>query len=246
MKYQQLYILVLSLFALASCHIAKETSSVEGDAPQWAPWVIKYERGPCFGECPVYEFYILSDCTGLVESKHNLLEPGWYHADLDQESIHQILSDIEPTTWWNEDMSEQPEIADLPTSNIVYKHKDGLRWMSVQGQISNQVADVFQKIEHLVREARWTPSALRPFQPDVAEPTDVIVQLKEGVNVQDWMKKYDRFGIKLKKRVSPQMQFYVVSKDPGKGVANDFLQFIKLDPDVMEAQWDHPVTPRGE
>lgn len=240
------YISGLSLVTLVSCHLSKGTSTVQDNTTQWSPWVIKYERGPCFGECPVYIFYLLTDHTGLIEVKHNLLEPGWYHAPLDQEAIHQILTDIEPESWWNEDLSGQPEIADLPSASIVYKHKDGLRWMSVQGRISDQVNSVFQKVNHLVTEARWTPSALRPFQPTVAEPTDVIVQLKEGVVIQEWMKKYEHFGIKLKKKVTPHMQYYVVSKDPGMGDANDFLQYIKIDPDVVDAQWDKALTPRGQ
>ncbi len=118
--------------------------------------------------------------------------------------------------------------------------------MSVQGKISDQVADLFQKVNHLVTEARWTPTALRPNQPTLPEPTDVIVQLKEDVDIQEWMKKYERFGIKLKKRVSPQQQYFVVTKDPGMGAANDFLQYIKLDPEVVGAQWDNPVTQRGQ
>jgi hypothetical protein len=245
MKYPH-YLFVFSVVTMASCHLSKSTSTVQDNTTQWSPWVIKYERGPCFGECPVYVFYLLTDHTGLIEVKHNLLEPGWYHAPLDQEAIHQILADIEPESLWNEDLSGQPEIADLPTASIVYKHKDGLRWMSVQGKISDQVADVFQKVNHLVTEARWTPSALRPFQPTLPEPTDVIVQLKEDVDIQEWMKKYEHFGIKLKKRLSPQQQYFVVTKDPGMGAANDFLQYIKLDPEVVGAQWDNPVTQRGQ
>ena len=242
----EFYIIAMSLVVLTSCHLSKRTSSVQDDTTQWSPWVIKYERGPCFGECPVYIFYLLSDHTGLIEVKHNLLEPGWYHAPLDQEAIHQILTDIEPESWWNEDLSGQPEIADLPAASIVYKHRDGLRWMSIQGKISDQVSNVFQKVDHLVREAQWATTALRPFQPDMPEPTDVIVQLKEGVDIHEWMKKYEHFGIKLKKRLTPHLQYFLVSKDPGMGDANDFLQYIKIDPGVVGAQWDGALSPRGQ
>jgi len=241
-----LHIFSFTLVALTSCHLSKNTSSVQDNTTQWSPWVIKYERGPCFGECPVYVFYILSDHTGLIEVKHNLMEPGLYHAPLDQEAIHQVLTDIEPELWWNEDLGDEPEIADLPTASIVYKHKDGLRWMSIQGRISDQVADVFQKVDHLVLDASWAPTALRPLQPAVPEPTDVIVQLKEGVEIHEWMKKYEHFGIKLKKRVTPNMQYFLVAKDPGMGAANDFLQYIKLDPEVVGAQWDGATSPRGQ
>ena len=72
----EFYIIALSLGTLASCHLSKGTSTVQDNTTQWSPWVIKYERGPCFGQCPVYVFYLLSDHTGLIEVKANLLEPG--------------------------------------------------------------------------------------------------------------------------------------------------------------------------
>lgn len=239
-----LYISIAVLIGGASCHLSKTSTAAPDAEPDWAPWVIKYDRGPCFGQCPVYVFYILSDNSGLVESKYNLNEPGWYHADLDQEAVHELLSDLEPMSWWEEDLSGLPEISDLPSTSILYKHKDGLRWFSLQSKISDPIGKVFQKIDHLVREARWAPTTLRPLEPDVPEPTDVIVQLKEGVDVQKWMKKYDTFGIRLKKRVTPQGQYYVVSKNPGMGSANDFLQYMKIDEDVIGAQWDQALSPR--
>jgi len=244
MKYTIL-LLSLCVMILVSCHLSKAAKAMPAEvAPDWVPWVIKYERSPCFGDCPVYVFYLLDDNNGLIEVKRNLLEPGWYQAPLDQEAVHEIIMDIEPLSWWNENLREQPEIADLPVTSILYKHKDGLRRCVVQNRISNQVADVFQKMEHLVSEARWVLTNDRPLEPNLPEPTDVIVQLKEGIDIQLWMKKYDRFGIRLKKRVAPNQQYYVVTKDADQGSSNDFFQYIKLDEEVIDAQWDATLSPR--
>ena len=58
------------------------------------------------------------------------------------------------------------------------------------------------------------------------------------------MKKYDAYGIKLKRRLNPNAQYYVVTKNPDLGSANDFYQHIKLDEEVVGAQWDKAVSPR--
>ncbi len=237
-------LLLAGILVSTSCHLSKTSTAAPEAEPQWEPWVIKYERGPCFGQCPVYKFYLLNDHSGLIEVKQNLMEPGWYQADLDQEDVHDILMDIEPQNWWKEDYSGLPEIADLPSMSMIYKHKDGLRRFAVQGRISDPVSRLFQKVEHLVRESRWTITTKRPVDPDLPEPTDVIVQLKEGVDVQVWMKKYSTFGIKLKKRVAPHQQYFVVTKHPEMGSANDFFQYLKLDDEVVDAQWDEELSPR--
>lgn len=241
---KSILILVVGILVNSGCHLSKTSKAAPDVEPQWKPWVIKYERGPCFGQCPVYEFFLLEDNSGLIEVKQNLLEPGWYHADLDQEAVHDILTDIEPWSWWKQNIGGEPEIADLPAMSIIYKHKDGLRRCAVKGRISDQTSRLFQKVEHLVRESRWTITTMRPLVPNLPEPTDVIVQLKDGVDVQVWMKKYSTFGIKLKKRVAPNQQYYVVAKHPEMGSSNDFLQYLKLDSEVVGAQWDEELAPR--
>jgi hypothetical protein len=244
MKYQ-FYIAVTFIFLVLSCHTSKSRVPDTRNTTGLWPWVIKYDRGSCFGECPVYTFYLLADHHGLIDVRYNLLEPGWYEADLDQEAVHQLISDIEPESWWNQDLSDLPEIADLPGLSLLYKHKDGLRWIATRGKMSGSMTDVFQNLDHMVTEARWKPTQQRPLNPEIPEPTDVLVQLKEGVDIQMWMKKFEHYGIRLKKKVAPKMQFYVVSKDPSIGSANDFLQYIKLDPEVIEAQWDHALSSRN-
>lgn len=237
---------VLALTTLFACNTPKVSTNKSAKDPQEAEWVIKFQRGPCFGDCPVYTFYLMSDHNGLIESRQNLLEPGWYHADLDQETVHEILMDIESERWWNEDLRNEPEIADLPSTSILYKHKDGLRRKSITSRMTDQSSRILRKFSTLVSDTRWEPTNLRPLHPDLPEPTEVIVQLKENVSIKTWMTKYESFGIRLVRRVSPNMSFYVVAKDPQKRAANDFLQYIKLDPDVIEAQWDRPLTTRGE
>jgi hypothetical protein len=209
------------------------------------PWVLKHNRGPCFGQCPVFDFYLLNDHTGLIDVKANLLEPGWYEAALDQESLHYLLADIEDKAWWDADLSGEPVIADLPALSLYYKHKEGLRSFVSRGQMNDAHSRVFQQLSHLVTEARWKPTEKRPLSPDLPQPTDLIVLLKEGVNVQQWMKKYEDYGIRLKRRLNPTAQYYVVTKASDKGTANDFYQHIKLDEDVVDAQWDKRVEPRN-
>ncbi len=241
---QLIFLVCLSLLIVSCKSSKKATVAPDQITPELKPWVLKYQRGPCFGDCPVYSFYLLSDYTGLVNVHANLLAPGWYAAPLDQENVDEIITLLEPYNWWHEDISDEPEIADLPMLSLTYYHAQGTRTLAVQNKISSSLVHVFEKINHLVEEGRWKPTELRPLETPEAVKTDVIVLLNLGVDVHEWMKKYDRFGIKLKKRVVPNQQYFVVSKDPLMGDANDFLQYIKLDRDVIDAQWDKSVQPR--
>jgi hypothetical protein len=108
----------------------------------------------------------------------------------------------------------------------------------------DQAAEVLRKLNHLIQHEQWIKTAKRPAMLQVPESLDVIVQLKEGVDIQHWMKKFDAYGIRLKKRVAPRQPYYVVTKDPARGSANDFLQYIRQDEDVVNAQWDRALQIR--
>jgi Domain of unknown function (DUF6438) len=241
-----LLLFFMAIFSGLACKSSKKSADGGISVNSSSDWVLRFDRGPCFGQCPVYTFYLLSDYSGLIEVKANLLEPGWYQANLDQEAVHEIIMDIEPESWWNDDLSDEPEIADLPFTQLAYKHQDGLRFLEVRNKLSHQTGNVFQKVGHLVQEARWVPTTNRPKEPDIQQPTDIIVQLKEGVDVQQWMKKFESFGMQLKKKVAPRLSYYVVSMKPGSYTPSDFLQAIKADADVVDAQWDKPLTSRGQ
>lgn len=228
----------LFIILLTACHSAKKSSMSETTTPGLKSWTLKYQRGPCFGQCPVYAFYLLSDNTGLIYVHANLLEPGWYAAPLDNEAMREVLSLMERHAWWHEDLSSQPEVSDLPLLNLTYFHPDGIRTLTVQKQFSASLSHVFDKLNHIVSETHWMPTEIRPLETSSEPQTDVIVQLREGVNIHDWMKKYDRFGIELKRKISPRQQYYLIKKDPARGDSNDFLQYIKLDGDVVGAEWD--------
>jgi len=235
--------IVTMLMFVTNCTTKKNYQS--NDSGDVKPFILKFERGPCFGQCPVFAFYLLADHTGLVNSKANLLDSaGWYSSGLDQESLVEILELIEPGEWWVPDLQNEPQIADMASSSLVYQHPTGIRTITVQSRTLPSLDNVFFKLNKLVSDGTWKPTTIRPMETQLSEQTDVIVQLKEGVDVHTWMKKFEEYGIHLKKRLSPNQQYYLVAKNPDKGHANDFLQYIKLDVDVIDAQWDKQVQKR--
>lgn len=238
---------IVVAYMMTTCSAAKKSNSPIESSDELKPYVLKFERGPCFGQCPVYSFYILKDHTALVNSKAHLMDSaGWYFANPDQESIVEILELIEPEEWWRNDLRDQPEIADLPSSTLTYYHPEGVRSLTIKSRTTHAYENVFGKISHLVSDCRWKSTQLRPIETANKEPLHVIVQLKEEVDIYTWMKKFDRFGIELVRKVAPRQSYYVVSKDPNKGNANDFLQYIKNDTDVVGAQWDKEIQIREE
>src|SRR5688500_4034276 len=207
----KMYFILITYLFVISC-TPKPNHLLSTSQNGLIPFVLKYDRGPCFGQCPVYTFYLLQDHTALVYAKANLMDTsGWYHSNPDQESIVEILELIEPAEWWSPRLTNEPEIADLPHVSMTYAHPQGVRTISIQSKTTNSLENVFEKINQIVSNCMWKPTALRPMEIESSEPTNVIVQLKPGVDINEWMGRYENFGIQLVKRVSPNQQYYVVS-----------------------------------
>jgi hypothetical protein len=89
------------------------------------------------------------------------------------------------------------------------------------------------------------PTDLRPVGTQKGTPLDLIVQLKEGVDVDAWIKKYQApFGATVKKKISPKQTYYIIAKDPNKGSSDAFYQALKKDKDLIGVQFDSQTDKR--
>jgi hypothetical protein len=192
----------------------------------------------------VYTFYLLSDHHGLLQVKEHLMTPGWYSGELKQEEIEQLLTMLESDRYWHPDLSNQPDISDQPSHHLEYKHPSGLRTLDAQSKFNTDLSDLFRKMNHLVTEAKWESTTLRPIDVTPSTNLDFIVQLKSGIDPDTWVKKYEIFGAAIKKKISPSQTFYLVSKDPAKGTADGFFQLLKKDSDLIGVQLDSQTEKR--
>ena len=235
--------LLVILTLLISCKAVKQPQALTSDNQ---PYVLKYQRGPCFGRCPAYTFYLLEDHTALLHARTNWPDSaGWYSGNVDQESVVAILELIEDPEWWSPDYRDQPEIADLPVLSLAYHHPNGLREINVQNRITPEIQNVLDQLNTLIESTTWNGTVFRPRE-EMLQQLNVIVQLKPEVDINAWMHKFDRFGISLIRRLSPNQDYYLFSKNPELGTPNDFLQHIKSDTDVIDAQWDRSTEVRDQ
>ena len=68
---------------------------------------------------------------------------------------------------------------------------------------------------------------------------DMIVELEEGVDVNAWIKNYQsNFGATIKRKISPNQNFYLITKDPDKGSIDTFYQALKRDRYLVSVSFD--------
>jgi hypothetical protein len=188
----------------------------------------------------VYTFYLLKDHTGLMQVKQNLMQPGWYAAPLDPREVDALLSMLESDKYWHPDLSDQPSISDQPSHYLEYHHPAGDRRLTITDKINTDLSNLFKELNHLATESKWQTTSLRPVGPETTHSAnDIIVQLEEGVDVNTWLKNYQsNYGATVKRKISPNQNFYIITKDPAKGSIDSFYQALKRDRYIVSVSFD--------
>ncbi len=72
----------------------------------------------------------------------------------------------------------------------------------------------------------------------------IIVQLNNGVDINVWLKKYEKNVLKIKKRLSPDLNYWLLDVGNNFGKPNFFLETLKSDKEVVMVQFNKKLTLR--
>jgi hypothetical protein len=73
---------------------------------------------------------------------------------------------------------------------------------------------------------------------------ELIVQFKQEINIDEWVKTYAKNQMQKVNQVAPNMNYYVVSYNSGTLPAKEMIALIKKDTKVAEIQTNKKVLPR--
>ncbi len=117
----------------------------------------------------------------------------------------------------------------------------------IDKQLSNAeekgIIEAFEKIRNL---KNWLPRDDTKQLNDTPQDIDneLIVQLKSEINATEWVKKYAANNLKLKKRLSPDLNYWKMSFDKNGKSGNYFLISIQEDAAVVNAQFNRRIQLR--
>ena len=205
-------------------------------------WKLMYDRGPCYGFCPIFTFYLLDNGNAIVESKGHFLDTGWYQTTLDKSKVNTILKTLDKESFWHPDFRDVPEISDLPSHHLLYFKDKEKREIKIHTHITEELSEFFQNFTDMIEAAKWDTTSLRPsyFEPS----RNIIVQLKSGVDIQNWINRYTYAGAFMVKRIAPNQSYYLISKQSNVYSFEEFFQVLKTDEELVGVEWDKALDKR--
>jgi hypothetical protein len=144
-----------------------------------------------------------------------------------------------------EEITKAEKYADMQFKAIKQTDKNSNTWLFGFAP-GIKTADAVYKIKSHPTVLGAIPNTLLMVDENlkVFENQELIVQFKENVNIEEWVKAYSANGMKYLERVAPDLNYWLISYNSSTLGAKEMLARIKSDTKVSEAQMNRKVSIR--
>lgn len=131
-----------------------------GRPVQEADWV-SLSRGPCFGNCPIYEVVLRADGSASYTGGDYAPRTGEYVGRVDPGAVERLLDRLHEVGFWEMKLDRQLRVMDLPEA--VLRARDGDRRHRVHSNLTpRELEPIHAAIDSIAGEIDWTPAREAP------------------------------------------------------------------------------------
>jgi len=222
--------------------------------------MITYKKGSCFGQCPVYNITVSNDGKLTYIGKRFVEKEGTFERTLNKKELRKLKRKFKKAKIGKIPLEEN-KIADAATTTYKYKNEQ----IKLVFEAPKKLAKAEAYLHSLAplnseKEYDWVitekkkvkphtgpstkPAQNRPGRIENANP-EIIVQLNAGIDLQEWLNKYNQYGVEMKKKIVPNRELYLLGFQSRKITFSELLKKMNEDEDVDIAEENKKVEMRG-
>lgn len=244
-----LTITTLSIFLTTACDPAAILGPQANQADKY-DLRVRYHRGSCYGRCEVYTLNVYDNGLLTFEGERFTDRPGTWEKSIDRRRVTSLLDSFAESDIANYPANFRSQIADAATIEVTYYDDDGKAYETSFKDfapaelelLSNKLHDLAHLPNYRLVSDTIVGSNARSVGEQERE--EIIVQLNEGSNARTWVIAYGKQNVQIKNRISPRSPYYIITADPNLMGAEELLNFLRQDKDVVSAQMNNAVRPR--
>jgi len=239
-------ILIIGTWVISSCSTKKKVVKLDSTT-------VKYglSKGACFGTCPVYELSIYEGGKAVLKAKRFMDNLGTQEKMLAPEVYAAIEKAFAKSDFYTHPDEYKSNIQDLPSTTLLYNN--GTAEKSIR--CKEQMPETLRKLEDLlvavVKSDGWIMTepqneSTKPVKPGSnLIKNQLIVQPVSNEITEAWLGKYKANGLKLVKRLSPDLAYFLLEFNTNSITPDDMLAKIKADPNVRLAEFNKDLKQRS-
>ncbi|MCB0585727.1 MAG: hypothetical protein KDD06_10455 [Phaeodactylibacter sp.] len=204
--------------------------------------VIEMTKGPCYGRCPVFTLTVYD--KGIVSYKGERYTDrlGTYVKKLEKEDLERLLREFKNANLWQYKDAYRGRIPDMQSVSITYY--EGSRKKTVTGkEIRPNSVKWLESLLDQVAQSNigWVQKeAPQDNIPDYLIPNELVVELAEGIDPEEWAKSYVQADMLLEKRLN-DTEYWIFSFDDGLITPEVMLEQVRMDEDVISAEFNKQI-----
>lgn len=242
--------LILVFFLVVGCTTNKKVAdSIEMD------YKYGYDRGACFGKCPIYNIRIKDDGTAIWDAKKWNKINGKFEKKLSKSEFEIVKNAFKKTDLFKLKDEYETMIADLPISTLHEVKAGKLKKVKGNEKMPEYFEATVDIMNDLVKnETGWV--LIEKYQQDVTEETsersqdnntifnEIIIEPNPGIRLNQWFKDNENLTIRLVKKISPDLNLWLITYDTSKFTPKEMLENLKSDAAIKSAEFNKKISNR--
>ncbi len=236
------------LFFSQTCRL---TQPIVPDLSKLDP-VIEMEKGPCYGNCPVYQLTIYTDRTATFRGERFTNKNGLWTKKLALAEYDRLVQAFREANLWKYPSAYKSNIPDLQTVTLRYYEEDRSKEVIGKDGRPESILALEEMAERVANSGGWyqieagdgEPAPASNNNGTTAQNSELIVELADGVDPQVWIIQFARQEMRVVKKISPRNAYYVVSFNPEITAPEEMLNLVRRSPYVLGAQYNRQTENR--
>jgi len=203
--------------------------------------VIEMSKGPCYGRCPVFTLTVYENGIASYEGERYTDRLGTYVKKLEKGEMQRLLGEFKRANIWQFRDSYRGRIPDMQSVTITYR--EGGKKKSVTGKEirPNAIKWLETQLDRIAQSEGWIlKEAPQDNVPDYLIPDELLVELEQGIDPEDWAKKYSQADM-LFERPLNDSGYWVFSYNDELMTPEQMLEQVRTDPEVISAEFNKRI-----
>lgn len=243
-------LMILGLFVLVTvlaCSPTKDISNLkEKDI------VISLKKGSCYGKCAVYNLHIYKDGFVTYEGILHSEKIGFFSKRVTKEELNTFKKEFEEIGFMELPSEYPSEIVDLPLITMMYRNGQKSKIVSGRTDRPKNLLQLQYKLEKLANSVNWKLEKAKE-NPDAtvinkedgkAQENQLILAPAENVSLTNWFQRYQKYDLQLIKKVSPNLNFWLVSFNTKLISQEEMVKLLKGDKDIKSVEVNRVLEER--
>lgn len=241
----------LTVLVMAACSSSNKIPKLKTEQV-----IFSLEKGSCYGNCSVYNFYIDKKGYAFFEGVANTEKLGKFYKKLDDSIYQAVYREFSRSQFDTLQAIYPSEIADFPSitvgfrsakllKKVTYKESRPAVLRKLQLQLesvanSRSGWQATEKLKAPVVEKQEVPNQVQ----EIEDKSQIIIEPVEGLMLPRWFKKYEKYELSLVRKLAPNLNYWLIIWNKEKISENDMLQLLQQDRDIKKAEFNKKIVPR--